>query len=51
MTVPKARAALAGLKLLVRVSGGVLGRVVSQVPRSGVAAAPGMQVVLTVRRP
>ncbi|HUY70809.1 MAG TPA: PBP1A family penicillin-binding protein [Gaiellaceae bacterium] len=47
MTVPKARAALASLKLRVRVTGGLRGRVVSQVPRSGVARAPGMKVVLT----
>jgi penicillin-binding protein 1A len=49
MPVPRARAALAKLKLRVRVEGGVNGRVIAQVPRSGVAAAPGMRVVLMVK--
>ena len=50
MPVAKARAALAKLQLHARVSGGAGGRVVSQKPASGVAAAPGMRVVLTVKR-
>jgi beta-lactam-binding protein with PASTA domain len=50
MPVAKARAALAKLQLHARVSGGTGGRVVAQQPASGVAAAPGMRVVLTVKR-
>jgi hypothetical protein len=50
MPVAKARAALAKLQLHARVAGGSGGKVVSQKPASGVAAAPGMRVVLTVKR-
>jgi membrane peptidoglycan carboxypeptidase len=49
LAVPRARARLAHLKVRVRLAGGVSGRVVAQTPRSGVASAPGMQVVLTVK--
>jgi hypothetical protein len=51
MTVATARAALAPLRLAVSVTGGAGGTVRSQLPRPGVAAAPGMRVVLNVRRP
>jgi penicillin-binding protein 1A len=49
MNVPAARATLARMKLRARLSGGVSGRVVAQEPRPGVAAGPGMRVVLTVK--
>jgi penicillin-binding protein 1A len=49
MKVPRARAELARLKLRARLTGGAGGRVVAQAPRPGVAAAPGMRVVLTVK--
>ena len=50
MPVESARARLARLKLHVRIAGGRHGRVVSQAPRWGVAAGPGMRVVLTVKQ-
>jgi membrane peptidoglycan carboxypeptidase len=50
MPVARARAALARLQLKARLTGGANGEVVAQSPASGVAAAPGMRVVLTVRR-
>jgi membrane peptidoglycan carboxypeptidase len=50
LTPARARARLARLHLDVRVEGGRTGKVVAQQPRSGVAAAPGMRVVLRVRR-
>jgi penicillin-binding protein 1A len=49
MNVRAARATLARMKLRARLSGGVSGRVVAQEPRPGVAAGPGMRVVLTVK--
>ncbi len=51
MPVDRARKALAELDLHGRFEGGVRGRVVSQQPHSGVAAGPGMRIVLTVERP
>jgi penicillin-binding protein 1A len=51
MPVPRARARLARLQVRVSLTGPVHGRVVAQSPRSGVASAPGMRVVLTVKRP
>ena len=50
MPVAKARAALARLQLKAHLTGGSDGKVVAQEPPSGVAAAPGMRVVLTVKR-
>ena len=50
MPVPKARKALARLDLRGRFEGGGRGRIVAQTPRAGVAAGPGMRVVLTVKR-
>ncbi len=50
MPVPKARKALARLDLHGRVEGGGRGRVVAQSPPAGVAAGPGMRVVLTVKQ-
>jgi penicillin-binding protein 1A len=50
LPVPKARAALAKLKLHYRLQGGANGRVIAQAPKAGTAAAPGMRVALTVRR-
>ena len=50
MPVARARAALARLQLRARLTGGSAGKVVAQQPQSGVAAAPGMRVVLTVKR-
>src|SRR5207302_5608936 len=50
LTVASARAKLAPLRLDVRVRGSATGRIVGQVPRWGVAAAPGMRVVLSVGR-
>jgi len=49
MAVPRAQAKLARLKVRVRLLGGLHGRVVAQSPRSGVASAPGMRIVLTVK--
>ena len=48
LTLHAARIRLAKLKLVPQVTGKV-GRVVAQVPRAGVAAAPGMKVRLVVR--
>jgi penicillin-binding protein 1A len=50
MPVARARAALARMQLQARVTGGASGNVVAQSPPSGVAASPGMRVVLTVKR-
>ncbi|HEY4347747.1 MAG TPA: penicillin-binding transpeptidase domain-containing protein, partial [Gaiellaceae bacterium] len=50
MPIARARARLAKLKLSVRVTGGTGGRVATQTVRPGVAAAPGMLIVLGVRR-
>jgi penicillin-binding protein 1A len=47
--IARARAKLRRLKVRVRVAGARKGRVVAQVPQSGVASVPGMRVVLTVR--
>ena len=49
MPVPKARRALARLDLRGRFQGGGRGRIVAQTPHAGVAAGPGMRVVLTVK--
>ncbi len=49
MPVASARAKLAPLNVRVRLLGGIRGRVVAQTPRSGVASAPGMRIVLTVK--
>jgi beta-lactam-binding protein with PASTA domain len=49
LTVAQARAKLAPLKLKLRVTGSRSGKVVSQQPRWGVAAAPGMRVVARVK--
>ena len=46
----QARGMLARLKIHATLAGGTQGRVVAQKPAAGVAAAPGMRVVLTVRR-
>jgi penicillin-binding protein 1A len=51
LTVAKARAKAAPLKLALSVTGRRSGKVVSQSPRWGVAAAPGMRVVLRVSLP
>jgi hypothetical protein len=48
LTLRAARTRLAKLKLVPQVTGNT-GRVVTQVPRAGVAAAPGMKVRLVVR--
>jgi beta-lactam-binding protein with PASTA domain len=48
ITLRAARTRLAKLKLVPQVTGKA-GRVVSQQPRAGVAAAPGMKVRLVVR--
>jgi penicillin-binding protein 1A len=50
LPIARAERKLAPLKVDVRVRGASEGRVVAQAPRWGVAAAPGMRVVLTVRR-
>jgi penicillin-binding protein 1A len=50
MPVPKARKALARLDLRGRFQGGGRGRIVAQTPRAGVAAGPGMRVVVTVKQ-
>jgi penicillin-binding protein 1A len=50
LPLAQAQARLSALKLDVRVQGGGPGTVVSQEPAAGVAAAPGMHVVLSVRR-
>jgi penicillin-binding protein 1A len=50
LPIGRAERKLAPLKLDVRVRGGSKGRVVAQAPRWGVAATPGMRVVLTVRQ-
>jgi penicillin-binding protein 1A len=52
LPVTRARAQLARLKMRARLTGtgGLQGHVVAQSPRSGVAAAPGMRVVLTVQK-
>jgi penicillin-binding protein 1A len=50
LPVPRARKALARLDLHGRFEGGVHGRVVAQTPHPGVAAGPGMPIVLTVKR-
>ncbi len=50
LPVPSARAALARLKMHATLAGGRRGTVVAQRPRPGVAAAPGMRVLLTVRQ-
>jgi hypothetical protein len=49
MPVARARSALAALQLHAKLTGGRNGKVVAQSPASGVAAAPGMRVVLTVK--
>jgi penicillin-binding protein 1A len=51
LPLARAQARLAKLRVRVRVEGPGAGNVVAQLPRSGVAAAPGMRIVLTVRRP
>jgi beta-lactam-binding protein with PASTA domain len=50
MPVAQARAALARMQIRAKLTGGANGTVVAQQPPSGVAAAPGMRVVLTVKR-
>jgi penicillin-binding protein 1A len=50
LTVTRARVKVAPLKLALRLTGSRTGKVVSQEPRWGVAAAPGMRVVLRVKR-
>ncbi len=45
----RARTEVAPLKLRLRLTGSRTGKVVSQAPRWGVAAAPGMQIVVSVR--
>jgi penicillin-binding protein 1A len=50
LSVANARKRLARLKLRTFLYGSGAGRVVAQSPRSGVAAAPGMRVLLTVKR-
>jgi penicillin-binding protein 1A len=50
LTLPRARAKLSQLKCRDVVFGNKTGRVVAQMPHAGVAAAPGMTVVLTLRR-
>ena len=49
MGVPRARAALARMRLEAKLTGGAHGRVIAQVPPPGVAAEPGMRVLLTVK--
>ncbi|HEY6960428.1 MAG TPA: PBP1A family penicillin-binding protein [Gaiellaceae bacterium] len=49
LTVPKARAKLAKLRLHVKLSGGSSGRVVSQSLAPSTASSPGMGIVLGVR--
>jgi penicillin-binding protein 1A len=49
LTVARARARLAPLKLDLRLTGSRTGKVVSQDPSSGVAAAPGMRIVVRVK--
>ena len=49
LSVARAEAKLVRLKLDVRVEGGSSGKVVAQRPHWGVAAAPGMRLVLSVR--
>jgi penicillin-binding protein 1A len=48
LSVPEARAKLAKLRVGVRLEGPTTGKVVAQKPTSGVAAGPGMRVVLRV---
>ena len=48
LPLARAQAALAKLKVQVEVDGAAAGRVIAQQPRSGVAAGPGMHIVLTV---
>ena len=50
LTVARARARLVRLKLDVRLEGGRTGTIVAQQPHWGVAAAPGMRLVLSVER-
>jgi penicillin-binding protein 1A len=50
LTVARARARLVRLKLDVRLEGGRTGKIVAQQPHWGVAAAPGMRLVLSVER-
>jgi membrane peptidoglycan carboxypeptidase len=49
MPVARAQSELAALQLRAKLTGGRSGKVVAQEPASGVAAAPGMRVVLTVK--
>jgi penicillin-binding protein 1A len=49
LSVARARAKLARLNLDIRVQGGSTGKVIHQQPHWGVAAAPGMRLVLRVR--
>ena len=49
LTVARARAKLGRLKLDVHLEGGQTGKVIAQQPHWGVAAAPGMRLVLSVR--
>jgi membrane peptidoglycan carboxypeptidase len=49
LTVARARAKLAPLKLRLKITGSRTGKVVSQQPHWGVAAAPGMRVVARVK--
>jgi penicillin-binding protein 1A len=49
LTLARAQAALARLKVQVQIDGSRQGRVVAQQPRWGVASEPGMRVVVTVR--
>jgi beta-lactam-binding protein with PASTA domain len=50
LSLAKAQAELARLKLDVRVEGDSTGRVVAQQPRPATAAAPHLRVTLTVKR-
>jgi penicillin-binding protein 1A len=49
MSLMRARARLAKLKVDLHVHGGSHGRVIGQAPRAGSAAAPGLQVTLVVK--
>ena len=50
LTVARARAKLGPLKLELKLTGSRTGTVVSQKPSWGVAAAPGMRIVLRIKR-
>ncbi len=51
LSLKRAEAKLARLHVHVHVAGAHAGRVVGQLPRAGTAAAPGMHVTLSVRKP